>query len=161
MLRALAMEQLIEAVDLERECMYIACDHSASREALKLHEKVCLERPVRCPEFTCCSKILALREVIDHLQEKTSRNYVVAQTNKAYKNQFIQSTDIFTRKDTAYWDSIDILNYEGKEFLPAFAKRNGVYYAWVYILADPGMLFSAVVRFTYSTLVISEKRSFK
>ena len=129
------MEQLIEAVDLERECKYKTCEITASREALTRHEKRCGERLVPCPDFTC-NQVLPFKDIIDHLKQKRARNYVDAKPY-SYKIEYTMNTNIFKERDDANWHCIDILKYKGKEFLPAFTKRGGVYYAWIYLLADP------------------------
>ena len=54
-----------------------------------------------------------------------------------FKVEYTMNTNIFKERDDANWHCIDILKYKGKEFLPAFTKRGGVYYAWIYLLADP------------------------
>ena len=140
--RALAMEQLIEAVDLERECKYQICDFTASREALKYHETRCLVRPVLCPEFTC-KQVLPLVDIMDHLKQKLARNHYELKELKEFsyeistwfEMEYTMSTIDFEMR--GIWQCFDILKYKGKEFLPSFTKKDGVYYVWIYLLADP------------------------
>ena len=131
--RALAIEQLIDDVDLERECMHKKCDFVASREALASHAKGCMERPVSCPDFTC-NKVIPIRRVICHLKQGESRNEMFGNEEHI---EYTMSVDEFKKKNDINWQCMDIMRYNQQVFLPAFTRRDGVYYAWVYVLTDP------------------------
>ena len=109
LLRALAMEQLIDAVDLERECKFQRCDFASTRDTLTSHENRCCKRPVSCPDLNC-EQVIPLREVMDHLRQKMVRNEVDA-NEEPYKIEYTISTSEFKRRGDASRKCMDILGW--------------------------------------------------
>ena len=105
------MEQLIEAMDLERECKFQRCDFASTRDTLTSHEKRCCERPVSCPDLSC-DQVIPLQEVMHHLREKMVRNEVDA-NEEPYKIEYTISRSDFAsepRVDVS-WECLDILGW--------------------------------------------------
>ena len=103
------MEQLIDAVDLERECKFQRCDFASTRDTLTSHEKRCRERPVSCPDLNC-KQVVPLLDVRHHLRETVIRNEAYAD-KEPYQIEYTISGDMFGRRDDVTWECMDILGW--------------------------------------------------
>ena len=106
------MEQLIDAVDLERECKFRRCDFASTRDTLTSHEKRCCERLVSCPDLNC-KQFIPLLDVCHHLREKMIRNeaFVEKELKEPYQIEYTVSGTMFGRRDDVTWECMDILGW--------------------------------------------------
>ena len=124
-IRALAIEQIIDATDMERECRHQLCSFLAPREALSTHEKKCQHRSVPCPDYVCKQNV-PFSGVIDHIEE--AHGYAVHMDGLPFKETY------FVTPNRQYQDAGTFVKFRGQQFLPVFVALKGVYYAWMYIL---------------------------
>ena len=78
------VKQIIDAVDLGRECRHLLCTFSAARKSLEEHEKRCQQRPVPCPIGFCEDDDIPLSKLIDHLRERHPDTYFGTITSPIY-----------------------------------------------------------------------------
>ena len=131
-IRALAIEQLMDAVDLERECKHLSCNVIAQKETLTLHENTCEHRLVPCPEFECKQKV-PFSGVINHIKESHPRTKFTEKELPYFCNYFLHQSKYNSQDFDHSW-RLSVIEYRGKQFFPVFVAIKGVYYAWVYIL---------------------------
>ena len=134
-IRALAIEQIIDAADLDRECKHQLCDFSAPREALNRHENKCQHRRIFCPHITCEVRDgMPFSDIMDHIE----------QTHNARRRTIITSANyIQTCRARSQGSSkrgcwrLAVVTYQGKQFVPfIYRDHGGKHYAWMYILGD-------------------------
>ena len=132
-IRALAIENIIEAVDLDRECKYEACEFAASKQILGRHEKICQQRPVNCPHWDCGSPV-NFSDLLDHIRnDHEDTKFSTLSNASSYKRIF--GTSAQNLEVDGGW-IMDIKTYEGMKFIPQFQVTNGICYAWMYILGN-------------------------
>ena len=130
-IRALAIEQIIDAVDLDRECKHSSCDFSAPKVVLAGHEKSCNQRPVPCPESNC-NEYLSFSTLIDHIkQHLPDQDGGNPHHGPSIKCQY--ETNAQDLNIDGGWGT-KIMTYQGKQFITRFVVANRVCHAWIYIL---------------------------
>ena len=133
-IRALAIDNIIDAVDLERECKYGSCDFAASKQTLDRHAKICTQRTVPCPGFECgaCPTFSDLMEHVNQRHPETK--FGTISQGSTYKRRY--ETCALDLVDDGGWEDscMHIRTYRGMQFVPCFAVVNRVCYAWMYIL---------------------------
>ena len=140
-IRALAIENIIASVDLDRECKYESCDFAASKKTLDGHHKICKHRHVPCPGYDCdanptFSDLMAHIKAM-HPETKfgiLSPKYCLSD-GSTYKRRYKTVVDDANLMDDGGW-AMDIRAFRGKQFIPYFAVVNGMCYAWMYIIGD-------------------------
>ena len=65
-IRALCVEQLIEATELELPCRHPNCEYIAMKRDLESHEKKCEYRIVPCPDGECQQE-MPFHALLDHI----------------------------------------------------------------------------------------------
>ena len=135
-IRPLAMEILIDSVDLKRSCNNPSCDFSASKIAMNRHKNRCLQRLVPCPmyfcsfevELTCLMthlKTNCLKYPIEELKVTKTSHY--SETIKIPNEDFISVDDLEVAK-------FKIIKLKTTKFIPKFVRSDGIYYTWIQVL---------------------------
>ena len=68
-IRALNVEQLIEAADLNVSCKHLECKLSAPKKEITTHEKKCEHRVVPCPDLGCHQQV-PFHCLLDHMNQQ-------------------------------------------------------------------------------------------
>ena len=146
-LRALVLEQLIEAADFKYGCKHPTCDFFDHKKNLVPHEKECTLRLVPCPDDPCDQEIPFAR-VIDHLRENRNTVSRIVALGSSRPIEFdIDSITFLNDGEDVLFDRSEILECQGNKFLPAFTRKGTIYCAWVYILGnleDAGHFFGTI-----------------
>ena len=101
------------------------------KETLKEHEAECGYRKVPCPQ-TRCEKLILFTSIGEHF-------------NSSHKEVFKLSTsrlgvlinDKNMEKENYNWTLMYWKDANGMEFYPCLVKRNGSWYFWIKVKADP------------------------
>ena len=132
-IRALAIEQIIDATDMERECKHQLCNFLAKREALKSHEKKCQHRLVPCPE---CRRNVPFSGIMDHIKHgHIDAMFIASRSHNKRGYRRYETIKVSTVFDRAWW-SMNIVKYQGHRFIPQFVISKGIFHAWLYLLGD-------------------------
>ena len=129
-IRALAVEQLIESVDLPFQCKHTDCEFSASKKETIAHEKECEYRLVPCLHEWCCEDQWPLRDLLGHMQCEESeqiRTGEYAYTLELNENELNQDNVGYTS---------NVMRYEKSAFLSRIEKTDGIFYIYTRILGD-------------------------
>ena len=128
-IRALAVEQLIESVDLTFPCKHPNCEFSASKNDTIMHEKKCEYRMVPCPD-NCCKQRQQwpLCGLLEHMRNGKEIHQM---GEKGYKRKF--KTKI--GGGSHGWRCC-FFNYKNQPFAAKTLKVDGIYYTYMYILGD-------------------------
>ena len=137
-IRALAIEQLVDAVDLKRECKHRLCNFSAPKKELTIHEKKCHLRLVPCPDNYCknhdtdCKTYVPFADVTDHI----SRCHPDSDwfTDSIPHTKMLQFNDQALERG-ACW-GLEVIEFKNKTFMSQCILKKKTIYAWMYILGD-------------------------
>ena len=138
-IRALAMEKLIDAADLERKCRHSKCDFSAPKEAMARHEQRCLLRLVPCPVLYCHEKV-ELLGLQDHMNQCKVVTGGITEEVEITKNARYSLTTTISAKDFESSNSLEQSHFKiivlgKKKFIPRFTRNDDcTYYAWVQLI---------------------------
>ena len=129
-IRALGVEQLVEAVDLELSCKHPNCEFKAPKRDLISHEKRCKKRLVWCPDGSGEKKV-PFHALLDHLihGRETPSRY-----NPLTLPMTVEMTRFNSNRDLSW--NCKIHKFQDKLFASTFRRVNGLWYAYVYILGD-------------------------
>ena len=126
------LEAVIEISDFNLACRWPGCNVELSVKDLKQHEAKCDHRQVPCPYTKCC-KLVQFRD-IDSCRVANNHNDKKKLKDNIYKPYF---RDEYLRRDHGDWALAVWTSEGGEEFYPQLVQRNGLWYFWVKIKADP------------------------
>ena len=157
--RAVGVEQLIEAVDLEFNCKHANCDFTATKQDLTIHEKKCEHREFICRHANCqftvaksylpshekkcehrivecpdteCQLLVPFWGLLDHME-----NGRVTPTSNPCNWIWWMSAKKYTKKAMfAGWDCT-VVKFQDKLFAATFCRIDRMYCAYVQIFGDP------------------------
>ena len=156
-IRALTVEQLIEAVELELPCKHPDCEFKGQKRDLITHHKKCKYRIVPCPD-TDCEQLVPFLGLLDHMgcgrETHTScrmisdrslkvcydRSEFILQLASSTKNPRTRRLQMkmarYTRNHYLGW-RCRIHTFKEFFFASAIKRQCGIWYAYMYILGDP------------------------
>jgi hypothetical protein len=148
--RCIAAEQVIEKTDFVFDCVNAGdgCHFSAVRKRLQKHEGSCEARMVPCPDAPC-KESLPLNKLLQHLEFKTDRYTPV------YKDAVL--TAKFTCSDMTLQNlgwRVQICKHAINTFFAKFVRVNGIFYTWLYIVADEDVAKKYQVKITIANPTI-------
>ena len=141
-IRVLAIEQLIEAVDLKFPCKHANCQVAKTRSLLIAHENKCGLRKVPCPDAGC-TQLVPFRSLLDHL-EKGSEG-VTMRSSGILLHVYEIPDKIYSEK--SFVRPCTPCKFEDNTFLVAFVKLEGIYYTYMYMHGDQeeAMMFKVTI----------------
>ena len=130
-IRALNLEQLIEAADLDVSCKHLECKLSAPKKEITTHEKKCEHRVVPCPDSGCDQEV-PLHRLLDHMKSDENSLLDLAFNNPT--NQWYEmGMDQYKAKYNFGW-TCRILKFRNKLFASCFRRVNRWWYLYTYIM---------------------------
>ena len=131
-IRNLAVEQLIESMDLTFPCKHPYCEFSASKNEAIMHEQKCKYRLVPCPD-DCCKRQWPLHNLLEHMRFGKETDHV-KMNDAGYRCRLNTNMENLKKRGTG-WDC-RVLNYQNQLFVARTHKVDGIFYTYVYILGD-------------------------
>ena len=134
-IRALAVEQLIETLEIPFPCKHEGCEFSDSKDETIEHEKKCEYRLVSCPTMRWCyTNQWPLRDLLGHInmhiytqEAELIRTGEYSVTIKAIETVLsLHNLDLLST----------VMKYERSVFLSVAVKTDGIFYVYTYILGD-------------------------
>lgn len=150
--RNLALETVLST--LPNPCRFNeqGCDIQLPKEALQVHERVCLFRDVPCPSFYCDKK-MPLTQLLEHLEEDNHQYKVVE--GESYSGALEIGSD--TWSDESAW-KVTHLKFNDKHFFFSILReKSGFWYFWVYLAEQEEICRNYVFTFKF----LSSDRLFK
>ena len=151
-IRCLAVEQVIEAVDLEVACKNEGCEFSCPKNCIEIHERECEYRLVPCPfhnartilaDVLKCEK-MSVNKIIEHYC------YSIDSEVEEFKNNGIKikflSPDFKEENRRSSWHKCAKLGNE--HFILAAKKIHGIVYIYVQVIGDAKMadVYKALIK---------------
>ena len=135
-IRNVAVEQLMDAVDLEVSCKHQNCMFRDAKNAVKTHERTCDKRIVQCPD-PFCPEMIPLKSLLHHMKVgNPTRDFrqweptvgTITSTGEMTPEIFHGNTDLEYH--------CRVHRFQGEIFMSAFHRTNGIWYAYTYIFGD-------------------------
>ena len=137
-IRALGIEQLIEAVDLDFQCKHADCQVVMPKRELGTHEKKCKFRLVKCPMSDCKHEISfhgLLRHMSNGQCQSLVRSSYITGGNGDLDQDFFTSQEKYNGNGNINWKIIH-LKFHEQSFMIVFARAGGIYYTFMYLYGD-------------------------
>ena len=136
-IRCLAVEQVIEAVDLEVACKNEGCEMTSSKTYIEAHEKWCDYRLVPCPfhntrNIRKCEK-MSVNKIIDHYY-KTISSEVEEFENDSQWHGVNFSSPYFKAEKYVSWHKCAKRGNE--HFILVVKKTQGIVYIYAQVIGD-------------------------
>lgn len=134
--RNLEIEEMIKNYELEVNCKYYhdGCMFTGTRACMEDHEVRCGCREVPCPNSEC-GVILQLRLLLAHIKDEHKDSVIKEDTDT--EEEFTLTCllkDEFQKREVSTWITIIWNHRNGQTFFPMFEKRNGAWYAWIFLM---------------------------
>ena len=135
-IRCLAVEQVIEAVDLEVACKNEGCEFSSSKKDIEAHEKGCDYRLVPCPFHNArkCEK-MSVSKIIVHYFETISSEVEEFVDN----SHTVNFSSPYFREENRKLSWHKCANRWSEHFILVAKKTQGIVYIYAQVIGDAKM----------------------
>ena len=130
-IRALGIEQVIEAIDLDLSCKNANCEFMAPKRDLTSHEKRCEYRIVECPD-TGCERLMPFLSLLGHIASRR----LISSTNPHKQSYGMKRELVGFGANSGMGYPCNIHKFQNKLFASTFCMVNGIWYAYMHILGD-------------------------
>ena len=134
-IRALGIEQLIEAIDVDLPCIHMGCEFVAPKSAMPSHERKCEYRKISCPHLQCnqdrhIRRVVPFHGFLHHMMENHNLPVVLLTTTHRVFEIINPAHNIFGQKGSI------LVKFQDKHFLVARLAIEGTCHSFLYILGN-------------------------